>query len=212
MYYAQMRALDIANGPGVRSTLFVSGCRHKCPGCFNELYQDFSYGNNWDEAAYTTLLSYLCHPKVSGLTLLGGEPMQQVPELTAILKRLRADLKERHLERSIWVYSGYTLEQILSDPDRAACLAQCDVLVDGLFREDLLDLRLRFRGSSNQRILNARACIKEQRPIYISYEKGGEPPQGVEVSDESPLLSADLLFPVAAAALNEKVSVRNYVR
>lgn len=155
MRYAQMRKFDIANGPGIRATLFVSGCTHHCLHCFNEEYQDFSFGKIWDEKAEAQFMSYVTDPNVKGVSILGGEPMQQDEQLLQLLMRIK---KEAH--QNIWLYSGYTYEAILQDEHRKALLMQCDVLVDGPFIEALKNLNLRFKGSSNQRIINVQASLK----------------------------------------------------
>ena len=155
MNYAQMRKFDIANGPGVRATLFVSGCTHHCVNCFNEPYQDFSYGKPWDEKALKQFMEYVTDPNVKGVSILGGEPMQQDEQLLALLKRIKEET-----DKTIWLYSGYTYEMIMQDDHRRAMLSQCDVLVDGPFIEGLKNLNLRFRGSSNQRIIDVQASLK----------------------------------------------------
>lgn len=153
MRYAQIRPLEVANGEGIRVSLFVTGCTHRCPECFNEAYQDFNFGQEWTEETTAELIRYLKRPEISGLTLLGGEPMQNL-ELTEILREIK-----NQVQKSIWIYSGYTYEQILSNPARLALLSECDVLVDGLFVAALKDLRLRFRGSSNQRIIDIQSSL-----------------------------------------------------
>ncbi len=153
MRYAQIRPLDVANGEGIRVSLFVTGCTHRCPECFNEAYQDFNFGQEWTEETTAELIRYLKRPEISGLTLLGGEPMQNL-ELTEILREIK-----NQVQKSIWIYSGYTFEQIVSNPERLALLRECDVLVDGLFVAALKDLRLRFRGSSNQRIIDISSSL-----------------------------------------------------
>lgn len=155
MNYAQMRKFDIANGPGVRATLFVSGCTHDCLNCFNEPYQSFDYGNAWDEEALEKFMSYVMDPNVKGVTILGGEPMQQDEALLKLVKRIKAET-----DKTIWIYSGYTYEVILQNEHRRAILSECDVLVDGPFIEALKNLNLRFRGSSNQRIIDIQASLK----------------------------------------------------
>lgn len=155
MYYAQMRKYDIANGLGIRATLFVSGCRHKCSGCFNEAYQDFEYGTLWDEEAEATFMSYVKDKNVQGVSVLGGEPMQQDNHLQELLKRIKEETGKH-----IWIYSGNTYEQILQDTHKKEILQYCDVLVDGPFIEALKDLKLKFRGSSNQRIIDVQASLK----------------------------------------------------
>lgn len=153
MRYAQIRPLDVANGEGIRVSLFVTGCTHRCPECFNEAYQDFNFGQEWTEETTAELIRYLKRPEISGLTLLGGEPMQNL-ELTEILREIK-----NQVQKSIWIYSGYTFEQIVSNPERLALLRECDVLVDGLFVAALKDLRLRFRGSSNQRMIDIQSSL-----------------------------------------------------
>lgn len=163
MNYAQMRKYDIANGLGIRATLFVSGCTHQCPGCFNEAYQDFSYGKLWNEEAEETFMSYVRDANVHGVSILGGEPMQQDASLAALLKRIKEETG-----KNIWIYSGDTFENIIKDPLKKEILQYCDVLVDGPFVEALKDLHLRFRGSSNQRIIDVVPSLKENKPILFN--------------------------------------------
>lgn len=161
--YAQLRKYDVANGDGIRVSLFVSGCTHACPGCFNALYQDFSYGEVWTADCTRRLISYLQDPMVSGLTLLGGEPMQNL-ELTQILREVKGEVR-----KPIWIYSGYRYEEILAAEGRLALLKECDVLVDGLFVAALRDLKLRFRGSSNQRIIDIRRSLDSGEICLLEY-------------------------------------------
>lgn len=165
MRYAQIRRYDVANGEGIRTSVFVTGCTHRCPNCFNAEYQDFACGMLWDAAATETLIGYLRDPNVSGLTLLGGEPMQNL-ELIDVVRSVR-----RSVAKSIWIYSGYTWEQILEHPDRRALLEECDVLVDGLFVQALYDARLAFRGSSNQRIIDIRRSMAEGRVVLYDVRR-----------------------------------------
>lgn len=163
MRYAQIRKYDVANGVGVRTVLFVSGCSHKCRGCFNEEYQDFRYGEEWNKEVEDQVVEYVSDKNVRGLTVLGGEPMQQVMDrdLVTLLKRVKEETG-----KEIWLFSGYTLEQILEDNRRKEILSYCDVLVDGPFVEGLKDFKLRFRGSSNQRILDVQKSIESNTPIF----------------------------------------------
>ena len=155
MRYGQIRKYDVANGPGVRTTIFVTGCTLNCENCFNVEYQDFNYGNIWGEKETQQVIEYLKDKNVRGLTILGGEPMLQVPELTEIIKEIKGQMRK---SQDIWIYSGFTFEQIVKDGEKKELLELCDTLVDGLFINDLKDLTLKFRGSSNQRIIN----IKEK--------------------------------------------------
>lgn len=158
MKYANIKYYDIANGTGVRTSLFVSGCTHRCKGCFNEIAWDFSYGEEFTEETEDAILAS-CEPGyISGLSLLGGEPMEPANQ-QALLPLLRR-FKERFPKKTIWCYTGYTYEtDLLASHGRARCaatdefLSLIDVLVDGEFDQELYDISLKFRGSSNQRIL-----------------------------------------------------------
>ncbi len=152
--YAQMRPYDIANGPGVRSTLFVTGCSIKCPECFNESYQDPCFGDLWGAEAEVKLTGFLDREEISGLTLLGGEPTESAPGLTALLQRLRCHWAEQGLGKSVWIYSGFTLDVLEQRPEAMALLAECDVLVDGPFVDALKSPALQFKGSANQRLID----------------------------------------------------------
>lgn len=167
MYYAQMRPYDIANGTGIRTTLFVSGCTRGCPGCFNEGYSNFRYGTPWSEEAEETFMAYVNNPNVYGVTILGGEPMDQTMDndLPKLLEHIQTETKQ-----NIWVYSGYTFEQILEDEKKVAILKWCDVLVDGPFIEALKDIRLQFRGSSNQRILDVKASLTKGEAVLYNLD------------------------------------------
>lgn len=162
MRYAQIRKYDVANGPGIRTSLFVTGCTHRCPYCFNAEYQDFNFGELWTEKQTEEIIEYLNDDVVTGLTLLGGEPFQNSSELTNMLKEVK-----KHVDKSIWAYSGYTFEQIMSDDEKKELLILCDVLVDGLYIEKLKDLRLKFRGSSNQRIIDVKKSMDEGKIILV---------------------------------------------
>jgi len=161
MHYAAIKPYDIANGPGVRISLFVSGCTHHCPGCFNREAWDFAYGHPFTEEICQDLTAKLASEYISGLTLLGGEPMEPVNQraLLPFLKQVRT----MYPEKSIWCYTGYVYEKdLLAAEGRAHCevteeLLSCvDVLVDGPFVEALHDITLLFRGSSNQRLIHLR--------------------------------------------------------
>lgn len=166
MHYAQMRKYDVANGIGIRSTLFVSGCTHQCPGCFNTDYREFDYGMPWTKEAEDTFLSYIKDENVHGVTILGGEPMQQTKDddLLNLLRRIKQETNE-----TIWIYSGYTYEEILKEPKRRQLLELCDVLVDGRFVEALKDLKLRFRGSSNQNIIDVQASLTLGEKVLLTF-------------------------------------------
>ena len=157
MNFATIKKRDIADGPGVRVSLFVSGCTHRCEGCFNEIAWDFDYGAPFTEAVQRELLEALAPDYIQGLTLLGGEPFEPENQraLLPFLKRVR----EAYPQKNIWCYSGYTLDQLQGE-SRARCevtdemLGTLDVLVDGRFVLAKKNIRLRFRGSENQRLID----------------------------------------------------------
>ena len=163
MNYALIRKNDIANGPGVRVSLFVSGCRHHCKGCFNPETWNFSYGKPFDGTAIEEILSALRFEHISGLSLLGGEPFE--PENQAALAELTLLVKERYPNKTIWCYSGFTFTDQLypgkvGNPETCrALLKNLDVLVDGKFREELKNPSLLFRGSSNQNIIDVKKSL-----------------------------------------------------
>ncbi len=158
MNYATIKWADVANGPGVRVSLFVSGCTHHCPGCFNEEAWDFSFGQPFTAAEEDKIVAALAPAHMKGLSLLGGEPFE--PDNQRGLLPLLRRVKAAYPDKKIWCYSGYTLDNELRQDSRARCectdemLSLIDVLVDGRFMQEKKDLSLRFRGSSNQRIID----------------------------------------------------------
>ena len=164
MNYANIKPRDIANGPGIRVSLFVSGCTHRCPGCFNAEAWDFSYGQPFDQAVIDRILADLAPDFISGLTLLGGEPFDPRNQ-SAVLDLLR-QVKSRYPEKSIWAFTGYIFDRDLL-PGKVGdasvtreYLEHLDVLVDGPFVEAEKNLTLRFRGSANQRLIDVPASLK----------------------------------------------------
>ncbi len=160
MNYGAIKKRDIANGPGVRVSLFVSGCTHHCPGCFNADTWDFAYGAPFTREVEDEILEMLAPDYAAGLSLLGGEPFEPCNQrvLVPFLRRV----KERYPHKTVWCYSGYTLEELTGE-SRARCevtdemLAMLDVLVDGEFILAKKNIRLRFRGSENQRLIDMNA-------------------------------------------------------
>lgn len=165
MNFGEIKKCDIANGEGVRVSLFVSGCTHHCKGCFNAQTWDFNFGEPFTEEVENSLLEDLAPSYVVGLTLLGGEPME--PENQRALVPFLRKVKDKLPNKTIWCYSGYTLDKDLVEGGRAFCevteemLSMMDVLVDGEFVEALKDIRLVFKGSSNQRIINLKETLKK---------------------------------------------------
>ena len=159
MNYSEIKKRDIANGPGVRVTLFVSGCLHHCEGCFNEMTWDFSYGKEFCDEVQEEILSYIDFPRVRGLSILGGEPFE-VKNQRGLLPFMRK-FKERFPDKDVWCYSGFTYEELTGKTEsRALCdvteelLSYIDVLVDGRFVKEKRNIMLRFRGSENQRLID----------------------------------------------------------
>ena len=169
MNYATIKNCDIANGPGVRVSLFVSGCTHKCKGCFNEVAWDFDYGEPFTQETIDAIIAMLRPGYIKGLTLLGGEPFdpRNQPAIVELLRQVKKELPEK----SIWAFSGYLFEKdILAwrlGPREITeeYLNDLDVLVDGPFIESKKNLSLRFRGSENQRLIDVPASLKMGQTI-----------------------------------------------
>ena len=160
MHYGLIKKCDIANGEGIRVSLFVSGCRNKCKGCFQPETWDFDYGKLFDRAAMEEILSAADNTSVRGLTILGGEPMEpeNQPEVLSVLRTF----KEKYPDKTVWLYTGNLYEELIGErgehrtflPVTAELLSLVDVLVDGRYIEKEKSLGLRFRGSKNQRVID----------------------------------------------------------
>ena len=171
MNYADIKRVDVANGEGVRVSLFVSGCNHHCKGCFNECAWDFNYGNKFTDENIDEVINYLNHDHIEGLTLLGGEPLEYVNQegILPLVKRV----KEKFPNKNIWCYTGFDFEKDVvekmskNNETTKELLNYIDVMVDGKFEEDKKNLKLKFRGSSNQRIIDVKESLKEHRVVQI---------------------------------------------
>ena len=158
MHYATIKPLDIANGPGIRVSLFVSGCRNRCKGCFNPETWDFKYGQEFTWETVHEIEPLLNDPHVEGLSILGGDPFE--PENRDWVETLCAYVKHNCPGKSIWVWTGYDfLEDGLID---LPVMKYIDVLVDGRFEESMKDLRLKYRGSSNQRVIDVQKSLASE--------------------------------------------------
>ncbi len=163
MNYASIKDCDIANGPGIRISLFVSGCTHHCKGCFNREAWDFDYGTPFTQQTIDEILKMLSPGYIKGLTLLGGEPFE--PQNQGPIVELLRQIKAKYPQKSIWAFSGYLFDRDimsghLGDPEiTKEYLSYLDVLVDGPFIEAKKDLMLRFRGSSNQRLIDVQKSL-----------------------------------------------------
>ncbi|MDY5576762.1 MAG: anaerobic ribonucleoside-triphosphate reductase activating protein [Lachnospiraceae bacterium] len=169
MNYASIKRMDVANGPGVRMSLFVSGCTHHCKNCFNREAWDFQYGQPFTQKELDYIVDYVSGEYIAGLSLLGGEPME--PQNQAGILPLLRKMKEVCPEKSIWCYTGYDYEKDILGrmmkevPETAELLSYIDVLVDGEYIEELHNLSLRFKGSSNQRIIMVQDSLKSGKIV-----------------------------------------------
>lgn len=169
MNYATIKKRDIANGVGVRVSLFVSGCTHHCKNCFNKETWDFDYGEVFTKETENLILEYLSPDFVNGLSLLGGEPFEPTnqKELVSLLRKV----KEKYPQKDVWCYTGYLFDKELLSDSRARCeytdemLSYIDVLVDGRFVEEKKDITLQFRGSSNQRVIDVKKSLSQNSVI-----------------------------------------------
>ena len=172
MNYCGLKNCDVANGPGMRVSLFVSGCTNHCPGCFQPETWDFEYGQPFGSAAEQEILDLLEHSYIDGLTLLGGDPFE--PQNQKVLLPFLKKVRERFPNKTIWCYTGFRLEEeLLCDGSHPRCdetdemLSLLDVLVDGRFVEAKKDIRLNFRGSSNQRIIDVQKTLKTGEVVTL---------------------------------------------
>lgn len=161
MRYAQMRTMDISNGEGIGVTLYTSGCRFHCKNCFNSELWDINAGKEWNTEAKEQFLALADHDYISRISILGGEPF--IDENLLSLEALVKDIKARYPDKKIWIYSGYSFEELL---DRSyETLKYVDIIVDGRYIDELRDMNLKFRGSSNQRVIDVQESLKQKEVI-----------------------------------------------
>ena len=171
MHYGQIKVLDVANGIGIRTTLFVSGCTNHCKNCFQPETWDFCYGQEFTSATADAILESLRPAYVRGLTLLGGEPFE--PENQRVLVPFVRRVRETYPQKTVWAFSGFTLEELRTEGSHPRCeatdelLSMLDVLVDGRFVEALKDISLRFRGSSNQRLIDMKKTLASGEIVLL---------------------------------------------
>ena len=171
MNYAKIKKCDVANGTGIRVSLFVSGCHHHCKGCFNSDAWDFNYGDEFTTQTQEKILESLDKEYIQGLSLLGGEPLEYVNQkgLLPLVKKV----KERFPDKTIWCYTGYLFEDIVGKMTKEwnetkELLSNIDIIVDGKYNEDLRDLNLRFKGSSNQRIIDVKKTLEANKIVLAN--------------------------------------------
>lgn len=170
MHYATIKKFDIANGEGVRVSIFVSGCSHKCPGCFNDIAWPFEYGEEYTQEVEEEIIE-ACRPSyIRGLSLLGGEPFEKVNQLGLI--SLIRRFKKEFPNKDIWCYTGYLMDQDILNEESTIqtevtreLIEAIDVLVDGKFILKLKDISLKFKGSSNQRVIDVKESLKQNKVV-----------------------------------------------
>ncbi len=169
MNYADIKSIDVANGPGVRVSLFVSGCTHHCEDCFNKETWDFHFGELFGEKEIDTIIELMSHDHIKGFSLLGGEPFEFTNQ-QGVLPLVRK-IKETYPKKDIWCWTGYLFDKDIRDkmmlnwPETRELISYIDILVDGKFEKDKKDLTLRFRGSSNQRIIDVQKSLASNEII-----------------------------------------------
>lgn len=175
MNYADIKQYDVANGPGIRISLFVSGCTHHCKECFNPETWDFNYGKPFTEETIDTIIEYMSPDFIKGLTLLGGDPLEmpnQAP-LIPLLKRV----KEIYPDKDIWCFTGYDFEKDIVGnmydnwPDTKELLSYIDVIVDGEFMLEQKDMNLHFKGSANQKTIKVRESLETGKTQLVQFEE-----------------------------------------
>ena len=163
MKIADYKPFNFVDGEGIRCSLYVSGCMFACPGCYNKAAQKFNYGTPYTQELEDRIIKDLGESYCQGLTLLGGEPFLNTQVCLRLVKRIR---KEYGHEKDIWSWSGYTWDELMKESeDKLELLYNLDILVDGRFEQDLMDLTLQFRGSSNQRIIDVQKSLKEGQVV-----------------------------------------------
>lgn len=174
MNYATIKWTDIANGEGVRISLFVSGCTHRCKNCFNEVAWDFTYGDLFDETVENKIIQELASSYIAGVSLLGGEPLE--PQNQKALLPFIKKIKNAYPDKTIWCYTGFVFDEksgLLKETQKNTewtmeLISMFDVLVDGAYIEELKDIRLKFRGSSNQRVIDVKKSLaKGECVLYL---------------------------------------------
>lgn len=165
MNIADYKRFDVINGRGLRHSLFTSGCLHACKGCFNAAAWNFNYGTAYTQELEDQIIADLNMKdvQIAGLSILGGEPFEHPVELLQLVTRIKKECEGKN----IWIWSGYTFEEILADEPKSSLLSHCDVLIDGKFILEQRNLKLSWRGSENQRVLDVAASLKAGQGVWI---------------------------------------------
>ena len=162
MRYNLIRKMDISDGPGVRASIFMQGCEFHCKNCFNQETWDFEGGKEFTDDTIKEVLDICASPQIKGLSILGGEPMH--PNNIEGTTKLAKAFKEKYPNKTIWAWSGFKFDEYLKDKDVAKYL---DVVVDGQYKDELHDFRLKWRGSSNQRVIDVQKSLKENKVVLF---------------------------------------------
>lgn len=176
MNYGEIKSCDIANGEGVRVSLFVSGCTHHCKNCFNAETWDFDFGEPFTREIEDKIIEELAPDYIDGFSLLGGEPFE--PQNQKVLLPFLRRIKDKYPQKSVWCYTGYLFDKELKSESRARCkytdemLSLIDVLVDGEFVQELYDISLQFKGSTNQRIIDVQKSIAKGQIVLYEPQSG----------------------------------------
>lgn len=170
MNYSALRKADIANGIGFRCTLWCTGCLRKCPGCFNPEAQDPNFGKPFTDEVKERIFKELSEPTCDGLSLMGGEPLSRCSDNRKVIIGLCKEVKKRFPDKNIWMWSGFTFEDIANDDEMSTALDYIDVLVDGAFIQEKKDLSTPFRGSTNQRIIKVDEWRKTGKVVEMEFD------------------------------------------
>lgn len=165
MNIADYKRFDVINGRGLRHSIFTSGCAHHCKGCFNAATWNFNYGKPYTEELEEQIIGDLNMPdvQITGLSILGGEPFQNIDGLLRLASRVRNECSGK----DIWVWSGYTFEEIIADDNKRKLLSCCDVLIDGKFILEQRNLKLKWRGSNNQRVIDVKESLRTKQAVLM---------------------------------------------
>lgn len=162
--YGKLNSMDVANGPGIRVSIFFSGCTHRCLNCFNSDLWDFHYGKPFTTDTIQTIIKLMEPEYISGLSILGGEPFQSIPPMISLIEAV----KSAYPNKTIWIWTGYLFEKIkvmMTETDADAIFKNVDVIVDGPYKDELSDLTLKFKGSSNQRLIDVKKTIEKNEIV-----------------------------------------------
>ena len=162
MRYAKIDEYEVVNGKYGGISLYVQGCPHRCPGCFNPETWDFNGGKEWTNEVKEEFLNLINRPYIKRVSILGGEPLERPYPIYCLTDKIKRQFGN---QKSIWIYSGYTWEEIMNSRERTKAILSADILVDGRFEEDKKDLALKFRGSTNQRIIDIQKSLQEGKVI-----------------------------------------------